>query len=210
MSEQRATQPTQRTQQNYQAQQAVTAQEAAAQQAAQQNQPMGINEALATLMSKVQSIDGSMRRQSGDIAQLKNKLLENQSIVESAQTNNEQITRQEFNKAINYVCNEIAKQATTHQQALSNDLRQIKHHLESINTDTTTSNKTSGAKANLTQNIGQNKVMGLFGGQASVKVSLPLIGNVQLPLPIPIKFIKPAAITGLVLFALIIMFLGSR
>lgn len=204
MSEQTVAQPTQRTQQNHQAQQAV------AQQVAQQNQPMGINEALATLMSKVQSIDGSMRRQSGEIAQIKNKLLENQSIVEAAETNNEQITRQEFNKAINYVCNEIAKQTTTHQQALSNELRQIKHHLESINTDTTTSNKTSTAKANLTQNIGQSKIMGLSNGQASVKVSLPLIGNVQLPLPIPAKFVKPAAITGLVLFALIIMFLGSR
>lgn len=177
-------------------------------QQSQQNQPLSISDTLATLMSKVQSLDGSMRRQTGDIAHIKNKVLNNQSTVEAAESN-QQLTREEFIRAINYVVTEMAKQLNNNQQVLTNELKQIKQQVESVAANSAT-NKGSNAKANLNQNVVQNKVMGLFGGQTSVKVTLPLIGNVQLPLPIPAKFIKPAAVGGLVLFALILIFFGAR
>lgn len=203
MSEQRVIESTQRTQQQ-------PLQQAVVQQTTKENQAISINDPLSFLMGKVQSIEGSMRRQTGDIAQIKNKLLENQSLVEDVTTDKEYITREEFNKAINYVCALVQKQSSDNQQVLTNHFKELKQHFGSINPSTATSSNVFNPKANLTQITVGNKMMSIFPSQTSVRVSLPLLGDIHLPLPIPVKFIKPALIIGLVLFALIIIFLGSK
>lgn len=175
-------------------------------QANQQNQSPEFTEPMEALMTKVKHIEGSMRRQSGDICEIK-KLLENQQLNVQSAESDQQLTRQEFTKAINYMVGEITKQAKSSQQVLTNELKEIKQQLESVTASSVV--KTSNAKANLNQHLVQSKLMGFSTGD-SVKLTVPLIGNVQLPLPVPIKFIKPIAIGGLVLFALIIMFLGSN
>ncbi|KAF0250020.1 MAG: hypothetical protein FD167_586 [bacterium] len=166
--------------------------------------PVNTSDLVAHIATQTQAINGSMRRQTGDIALIRTRL-EDLSSLEAAlsEGSSNQVTRQDFNKAINYLYNEIVKQSSINQQFLVTELRLVKLHLESINSAVSQdlfSNKPSPAKAHLSA---QSK--NADTGQSYIRVSLPVVGDVHLPT----KFIKPGLV-GLVLFVVVLVFLGSR
>lgn len=182
------------------------------------NQSMGLNEALGFLMNKFQSLDGSSRRQTGDIAQIKGKLdrldrLDSlagvEELLNSFQGNNfnNVVTREEFNKAINYLHREVVTRLNTvqqNQQLLINELRQLRQ---------VTSNVSNTPNASNVSNEGQGKNQLIsaatkLGTGTAVKVSLPMIGDVNVNLPIPLKFVKPVII-GILIFIGIVIILVS-
>ena len=202
------------------------------------NQAMGLNEALGFLMNKFQSLDGSSRRQTGDIAQIKAKLdrldrLDSlagvEDLLNSFQGNNfnNVVTREEFNKAINYLHREVVTRLNTvqqNQQLLINELRQLRQLANTSSAISNASNEgtsptNSGFNAlNALRGLGLNKTQQVNQGKnplanaakmgTAVKVSLPMIGDVNVNLPIPLKFVKPVII-GILIFIGIVIILVS-
>ena len=174
----------------------------------QSSEPINTSDLVAHIATQTQAINGSMRRQTGDIALIRTKLEELSSLEAAlSESSSNQVTRQDFNKAINYLHNEIVKQSSINQQLLVTELRQVKLHLESINSAVSQdlfSNKPSPAKAYFLAKESRNA----DAGQSYIRVSLPVVGDVHFPT----RFIKPAIIglVSMILFVIVVVFLGSR
>lgn len=191
------------------------------------NQSMGLNEALGFLMARYQALDGSSRRQTGDIAQIKAKLdrldkLDSLAGIEQllnafqGSNLNNVVTREEFNKAINYLHKEVVTRLNTvqqNQQLLINELRQLRQGTNNGSNEGATSfvdSKLNGLNGfNKTQQVNQVKPLANTrleaGTGMAVKVSLPMIGDVNVNLPIPLKFVKPVVVGILIFIAILII-----
>lgn len=143
------------------------------------NNDDGISPALKEIFNE---LGGSIRRSNGNINSLTKRLDEFPSLLSQSS----QVTKEEFNKAINYVCKSMLTNQqvlVTNQQTMLNELNQIKAQIQSFSQLAKTSAVTKPQLPNASNS------------SKYIEIPIPKMGIVK----VDYKFIKPALVGGLLL-----------